>query len=86
MKSFFYIVNDKLGIHALPASRLVQLATQFTSDIYIVNPHGVKGDVKKIFDLLGLQIKFEDKILIVVNGEDEEEACTILERFLNKNL
>jgi phosphocarrier protein len=85
MKSFVYTIKDKLGIHARPAGLLVKTAQGFTSKITIEHD-GKSADGKKLFALMKLNIKHEQKITGIAEGEDEAAAVAALENFLGKNL
>jgi phosphocarrier protein HPr len=68
---------NKTGLHARPAAKLVQVTKKFRSKISIV-----KGDqeanAKSIIRILSLGAEQWDKIMIKVDGEDEEEAFKVL--------
>ncbi|WP_312433432.1 HPr family phosphocarrier protein [Lacrimispora sp.] len=85
MKEFEYIIKDENGIHARPAGLLVKQAKQFQSDITATKDDD-SADAKKLFALMGLCVKAEDKIVIKADGPDELEAIQILEDFVKKNL
>lgn len=85
MKEFRYTITDSEGIHARPAGEFVKEAKKFASDVKIVK--GEKSaDAKKIFGLMSLGVKQGEEILIQIEGTDEEEAATGLEKFLKENL
>ena len=63
----------KNGLHARPASQLVQLANAFDSDI-IIKTDKKNLDCKSILCLMSSGIKENDEILIEAIGNDEEEA------------
>ncbi len=85
MKEFRYTITDPEGIHARPAGEFVKEAKKFASDVKIVK--GEKSaDAKKIFGLMSLGVKQGEEILVQIEGTDEEEAATGLEKFLKENL
>lgn len=85
MKEFCYTITDSEGIHARPAGEFVKEAKKFASDVKIVK--GEKSaDAKKIFGLMSLGVKQGEEILVQIEGTDEEEAATGLEKFLKENL
>lgn len=85
MKEFRYTITDSEGIHARPAGEFVKEAKKFASEVKIVK--GEKSaDAKKIFGLMSLGVKQGEEILIQIEGTDEEEAATGLEKFLKENL
>ena len=85
MKSREYTIRDALGIHARPAGMLVKEASKFTSEIR-VRCKGKEGDAKQILSIMGLAAKEGDRVEIVVEGPDEEEAIAVLGRFMEENL
>ncbi len=85
MTEFTYTIKDSLGIHARPAGQLVKTAGKFKSDISISKGESC-ADAKKIFSVMSLAIKYDDEIKIIVNGEDENEACEELKSFFTKKL
>ncbi len=85
MKEFFYTITDQLGIHARPAGLLVKEASRFESDITLVKDDKA-ADAKRIFSVMGLGIKQNEKIKISITGPDEEKASSELEKFFKQNL
>ena len=79
MKQFHYIITDKAGIHARPAGVLVKKAKNFESSIE-VREDVRKADAKKLLELMGLGIRFNDEIIVEVSGTDEEAACDEIRR------
>lgn len=85
MKEFCYTITDPEGIHARPAGEFVKEAKKFASEVKIVK--GEKSaDAKKIFGLMSLGVRQGEEILVQIEGTDEEEAATGLEKFLKENL
>ena len=78
MKEFNYVIQDEQGIHARPAGVLVKAANEFQSDIQI-DKDGKKGDLKRIFGVMGLGIKKGDNIRVIIEGPDEEMAAQKIE-------
>ncbi|HDD44630.1 MAG TPA: HPr family phosphocarrier protein [Candidatus Desulfofervidus auxilii] len=77
MKVGYFRIKNKLGLHARPAARLVDLAKEVNSEIKIVK--GKKeADARSILDLLTLSCQFDDKIKIEVKGEDEDKAFWLI--------
>ena len=85
MKSFDYVINDKLGIHARPAGLLVKLVSKFSSTIEL-SLGDKKADPKRLFALMGLGVKQGDKVTISANGADEDVAISEIEAFFKENL
>jgi phosphocarrier protein len=85
MKEFTYTITDPAGIHARPAGILVKEAKQFTSSITIAKGDK-KGDLKRIFAVMGLGVKQGETITIKVDGADEDAAAAAVEASLKANL
>ncbi|MDY4835809.1 MAG: HPr family phosphocarrier protein [Frisingicoccus sp.] len=85
MKEFNYVIQDEQGIHARPAGVLVKAANEFQSDIQI-DKDGKKGDLKRIFGVMGLGIKKGDNIRVIIEGPDEETAAQKIETLFREQL
>ena len=85
MKTFQYAVTDALGIHARPAGMLVKEAKKFESRLSVAKGEK-KGDLKKLFSVMGLGAKQGDVLAVEAEGPDEEAAAAAIEAFLKANL
>ena len=86
MKKIHYTVVAEAGIHARPAGLLVKHAASFKSDIKILNEeNGKEADLKRLMAVMALGVKQGNSIVVTVEGEDEDEAYTVLESFLKEN-
>ena len=85
MQEFTYTIKDKIGIHARPAGMLVQIAKEAKSKSLMVC-NGKSADLKKIFDLMSLSVKCGDTVKVTVTGEDEEQVCEKIKKYLTQNL
>ena len=85
MKKFTYIVKNKVGIHARPAGLLVDQAKKYVSEINL-NCAGKKGNAKKIFSLMLMDVKCGDQVEVTICGEDEDLAAEQLLVFFQENL
>ena len=85
MKEFNYVSQDEQGIHARPAGILVKAANEFQSDIQ-VDKDGKKGDLKRIFGVMGLGIKKGDNVQVIIEGPDEEAAAQKIETLFREQL
>lgn len=73
MKKYQYVITEEEGMHAIPASIIAKTAREFKSDI-TVYCGSEKGNMKSMFDIMGMCIKRDTAISIEVSGEDEEDA------------
>ena len=85
MKSFKYTIKDPQGVHARPAGIVVAEAKKYQSNIKI-KFNGKEADAKRIFGVMGLCIKAENEIEVVVEGADEDAAAKAMQTALSKNL
>ena len=86
MKKINYTVAAESGIHARPAGLLVKQAASFKSDIKVLNEeNGKEADLKRLMAVMALGVKQGNSIVVTVEGEDEDEAYTVLESFLKEN-
>ncbi|AAB95749.1 phosphocarrier protein HPr [Mycoplasmoides pneumoniae] len=85
MKKIQVVVKDPVGIHARPASIIAGEANKFKSELKLVSPSGVEGNIKSIINLMSLGIKQNDHITIKAEGTDEEEALNAIKAVLEKH-
>ena len=76
----FHIVAET-GIHARPATLLVQTASKFASDITL-NYKEKSVNLKSIMGVMSLGIPTQSEIMISCEGDDEEEAIKTIEDVL----
>ena len=78
------VIKNRAGLHARPASMLVQAASQFSSDIYI-HKDDTQVNAKSIMNLLTLGGAYNTELTIQAEGDDETEALnTIVALFESK--
>ena len=85
MKSFEYVIQDELGLHARPAGLLVKEAKQFASKINLTKD-GKTVSATQLMMLMGMGAKRGATITVTVEGEDEDAACAAIEKFFRENL
>lgn len=85
MVSFKFTVTDESGLHARPAGQLVKEAVKCESSVTIRKGERT-GDAKRIFNVMGLSVKANEEVEIIVEGEAEQEEAAALEAFVRKNL
>lgn len=78
-----FTVISETGIHARPATLLVQAAGKFNSDIQL-EYKGKKVNLKSIMGVMSLGMGKGAEIKISAEGSDEEEALASLEETLTK--
>lgn len=85
MEQFDFIVQTPVGIHARPAMLLAKEASRFRSRIQIRNG-AMKANAKNMASMLTLRAYQGDKVLFLIEGEDEQEAAKALQKFCDNNL
>jgi len=66
-------VTNSLGIHARPASMIVQAAMKFKADITL-EKDGATADAKSIMSVMMLAAGNQSRIVIRASGDDEQAA------------
>ena len=72
-------VENRLGLHARAAARLVRTASRFSSRIKLERcDRSAAADAKSILSVLMLVASRGTELRVMVNGEDEAEAMEAL--------
>jgi phosphotransferase system HPr (HPr) family protein len=72
-----YIIKCESGLHARPASELVELLQNFDSEISILYPaENMEADAKSIIDVLSLGADKGAELVLQAEGSDAELAIT----------
>lgn len=77
-----YKIIDEAGLHARPASLLVQSASKFPNDITI-EFQDKNITLKSIMAVMSLGVPQNSNIAINVDGDDAETVFQALEKVLN---
>lgn len=85
MKSFTYVIKDKLGIHARPAGLLVKEVKQFTSEITLECGEK-KAAAKGLMAVMAMGVKQGNEVTVTAEGEDEDAAIAAIQAFFETNL
>jgi phosphocarrier protein HPr len=76
-------VIAETGIHARPATLLVQAAGKFDSEVNL-EYKGKKVNLKSIMGVMSLGVGKDAEITISAEGSDEQDALNTLEETLTK--
>ncbi|WP_134683813.1 HPr family phosphocarrier protein [Brevibacillus migulae] len=68
-----FTVHNHMGIHARPATKLVQVAITFPCEI-ILEKDGKRMNGKSIMGVMSMAAMFQDRLTVTANGEGEAEA------------
>lgn len=74
-------INIPTGLEARPVALLVQVASQYESNIY-VEIQEKKVNAKSIMGMMSLGIVEGEEVTIIANGADEQEAVLNIEKYL----
>ena len=77
-------IPNKLGLHARPAARLVQLAAQFDADITI-DKSGQTANAKSMNQVATLGARQGDSLTFHAAGTDADEALATIQTLANEN-
>ncbi|MGE5701907.1 MAG: HPr family phosphocarrier protein [Clostridia bacterium] len=77
-------VNSEGGLHARPASLVVNTANKFKSSVKIVKDTKI-ADAKSILNIMTLGTKKGETLDIQVEGEDEQAAAEELQALFANN-
>ncbi|WP_251545284.1 phosphocarrier protein HPr [Limosilactobacillus caecicola] len=78
-----FTVTAETGIHARPATILVQTASKFTSDITLTY-NGKSVNLKSIMGVMSLGVGQNAEVTISAEGDDEKEAIAAIEETMKK--
>jgi len=73
------VIRNRAGIHARPASQLVQLANKFSSSITI-EKDSEKINAKSIMGIIALGATYNSVLRVSAHGADEQEAVSAIEK------
>lgn len=73
-----FLITNETGLHARPATALVNKASNFNSELQI-DYKGKTVNLKSIMGVMSLGIKQNEEITVTAEGEDAAEALTAIE-------
>ena len=77
-------IHLSTGLEARPVAQLVQVASQFNSEIY-VEIGKKRVNAKSIMGMMSMSFENGSELTIVADGADEEAAVNALSEYLTKN-
>lgn len=84
MKYFQATVKDPVGLHARPASVVVQAAKPFESEITI-HAGAKSANLKSILNVMALAVSQGTEIKVEAVGKDAEEAIKTVKKAMQDN-
>ena len=82
MEKKFKII-DEMGLHARPATVLVNTAGKFSAEINL-DYNGKSVNLKSIMGVMSLGVPHNAEVTISASGEDAQEALSALETTLKE--
>jgi phosphocarrier protein len=76
------VIINKLGLHARAASKLVNMASQFSSSVFIENK-GNKVNAKSIMGVMMLAASQGTALTLEVDGDDEKKCSDAIIGLIN---
>lgn len=77
------VVQMKTELEARPIANLVQIANKYSCQIYL-EVEEKRVNAKSIMGMMSLAVMNGETVVLDVQGEDEEEAISALEKFLTE--
>lgn len=78
-----FTITAETGIHARPATILVQTASKFTSDITLTY-NGKSVNLKSIMGVMSLGVGQNAEVTISAEGDDEKDAIAAITETMKK--
>ena len=78
------IIELASGLEARPVAMLVQIASQFDSQIYL-ETQNVRVNAKSIMGMMTLGLNAGEAVTVSADGVDEEKAIGEIEKYLGNN-
>jgi phosphocarrier protein HPr len=80
-----FVIKNKFGFHLKPLNELVRRISQFNSSVKVIKDDQM-ADGKSLLDLLTLCVAKNDKIKVIVEGEDEQEVIKVIRDFIEHDI
>ncbi|CAM3820733.1 phosphocarrier protein HPr [Alkalicoccus chagannorensis] len=80
-----YKITAETGIHARPATQLVNKAGQFESEVTL-EYNGKSVNLKSIMGVMSLGVSQGAEVTIKAEGPDEQEAISALDEVMKQGL
>ena len=82
MKKQVVTIEIASGLEARPVAMLVQVASQYDSEIYIMRDNK-KVNAKSIMGMMSLGLCAGEELTVAAEGADEQTAVDNIEKFLS---
>ncbi len=71
------LIKNENGIDVKTITKIVNIASGFSSNINFIVDNNI-ADAKSIINLMALNVKFNQKLTIEIDGKDEDLALPVL--------
>ncbi|MDX6152056.1 MULTISPECIES: phosphocarrier protein HPr [Marinococcus] len=85
MQEKTFTITNETGIHARPATQLVNKAGQFSSDISL-EYNGKSVNLKSIMGVMSLGVGKGSEVTVKIEGNDEEDAMEAVDQVIKEGL
>ena len=75
---------NRAGLHARPASIFVRSCQKYSSEIWIQRGED-RINAKSIMNILAMGVTYNTELLLIIDGEDEQEAMEELTGLFERN-
>lgn len=79
-------ITNPTGLHLRPAGNLCREAVRFKSKITFQYDGNNTANAKSVLSVLGSCVAMGDEIVLICEGEDEEDALSYLVDFIERGL
>ena len=83
MEKLSFVVSDPVGLHARPATILVNQASKFSSNINLIY-NGKSVNLKSIMGVMSLGVGQNADVTITAEGDDEKDALDAIADTMKK--
>lgn len=83
MEKLSFVVSDPVGLHARPATILVNQASKFSSNINLIY-NGKSVNLKSIMGVMSLGVGQGADVTITADGDDAKEAIEAIADTMKK--
>lgn len=85
MRTYSYVIKDRMGIHTRPAGLFVKEVQKYESSVK-VSANGNTVDAASVIKIMSLNAKCGDTVEIEISGPDEDAAYERFAAFFENNL
>jgi len=80
-----YLITASAGIHARPATALIRLAKKYKSVVSLKKGENLVR-LNSMLNLLTIGAKGGDTLIVIIEGDDEEDAAQAIDKFFTEEL